>query len=316
MNGRDHHHHWRLKSSMLLCLFWAASTLSIVHAADFSFRHESNLPYEPFSLQWGSDIPPELLEQLTARAEFNRTVAKKFKCSEIFRDNSGIRVFDYLLHEPPKSRQAFADDVEPLRFKGNGKRKADFSDSIPPAFAWSYLFSDTHQSNFTYRYLGESVEGYARAHRIAFRGIRRFDRGTDTREWEGIAIVDAGTFEIIRIEAAPRNFAPIVEHQRRKYQMSFNIAGIRLRKKPRVHVLNIDFRKTPIAADLSHSLVDDSQREEGAVMRLPNRIVWLEYRMNASGDFFRKWTEERRYLDYRFFDVEAREPKVSSSAGE
>jgi len=301
----------------MLCLFWAASTLSFVHAADFSFRYEGNLPYEPFSLQWGSDIPPELLEQLTARAEFNRTMAKKFTCSEeIYRDNSGIKVFDYLLDEPPKNRQAFANDVEPLRFKENGKSRASFSDSIPPAFAWSFLFSDTYQSNFTYRYLGESVEDYRPAHRIAFRGIRRFDRGTDIREWEGIAIADAGTFEIIRIEAAPRNFAPIVEHQRRKYQMSFNIAGIRLRKKPRVHVLNIDFGKTPIDADLSHSLVGNPQREEDAVMRLPNRIVWLEYRMNASGGFFRKRTEERLYVDYRFFDVETREPKVSSFAGE
>jgi hypothetical protein len=316
MNGRNHHH-WHLKSSILLCLLYVASTLSFVHAADFSFRHEGNLPYEPFSLQWGSDIPPELLAQLTARAEFNRTMAKKFKCSEeIYRDNSGIKVFDYLLHEPPKDRQALANDVEPLRFKENGERKADFSDSIPPAFAWSYLFSGTYQSNFTYRYLGESVEGYRPAHRIAFRGIRRFDKGTDIREWEGIAIVDAGTHEIIRIEAAPRNFAPIVEYQRRKYQMSFKFVGIRLRKKPRVYVLNIDFSETPIGADLSHSSVGDPIREEDAVMRLPNRIVWQEYRMNASGGVFRKRTEERRYLDYRFFDVEAREPKVSSFAGE
>ena len=293
---------------MLLCVFWAASTLSFVHAADFSFHQESNLPYEPFSPQWGRDIPPELLEQLTARAELNRTMAKKFKCSEeISRNNSEIKVFDYLLHEPPKNRQASASDMEPLRFKENATRKVDFSDSIPPAFVWSYLFSNTYQSNFTYRYLGESVGGYRPAHRIAFRGIRRFDSGTDIREWEGIAIVDAGTHEIIRIEAAPRNYAPIVEYQRRKYQMSFNLAGLRFRKKPRVYVLHIDFRETPIGADLSPTPGGDPEREGGAVMNLPIRVVWQEYRVNANGGVFRKTTEERRYLDYRFFDVETRE---------
>ena len=280
----------------------------MVHAADFSFYQESNLPYEPFSPQWGSDIPPELLEQLTARAEFNRTMAKKFNCSEeVSRDNSEIKVFDYLLHDAPKNRQASASDVEPLRFKQNDKRKADFSDSIPPAFVWSYLFSNTYQPNFTYRYLGESVGGFRPAHRIAFRGIRRFDSGTDIREWEGIAIVDAETHEIIRIEAAPRNFAPIIEHKRRKYQMSFNLAGIRFRKKPRVYVLHVDFRETPIGADRSRPLVGDPQSEEDAVMNLPTRVVWEEYRVNASGGVFRKRTEERRYLDYRFFDVETRE---------
>lgn len=304
----DRNHHWHLKPSMLLCLFCAASTLSFVHAADLSFHQESNLPYEPFSPQWGSDIPPELLERLAARAELNRTMAKKFKCSEeISRDYSEFKVFDYLLHEPPKNRHASATDVEPLRFKENGTSKANYSDSIPPAFVWSYLFSNAYQSNFTYRYLGESVGGYRPAHRIAFRGIRRFDGGTDIREWEGIAIVDAGTHEITRIEAAPRNYAPIVEYKRRKYQMSFNLAGIRFRKKPRVYVLHIDFRAIPIGADSSRSSVDDPHREEDAVMNLPIRVVWQEYRVNASGGVSRKRTEERRYFDYRFFDVEARE---------
>jgi len=253
-------------------------------------------------LEWGNEIPPELLEQLTARAELNRTMAKRFKCSEeIYRDNSGIRIFDYLLHEPPKGRRAFANDVEPLRFKGDGTRKANYSESIPPAYAWSYLFSDTYQSSFTYRYLGESVGDYRLTHRIAFRGLRRFDRGTDIREWEGIAIVDAETHEIMRVEAAPRNFAPISQYQLRRYRMSFNLVGIRFRKKPRVHVLNVDFEETAI---------DD------AVLKMPNRMVWQEYRMNASGDVFRKRTEERRYLHYRSFDVETREPRANSFAGD
>lgn len=304
----DRNHHWRPKPSMLLCLFWAASTLSLVHTADFSFRQESNLPYEPFSPQWGSDVPPELLEQLTARAELNQKMAKKFKCSEeVSHDNSEIRVFDYLLHEAPKNRQASAGDVQPLRFKENNKGKAHFSDSFPPAFVWSYLFSNAYQPNFTYRYLGESAGGFRPAHRIAFRGIRRFDSGTDIREWEGIVIVDAGTHEIMRIEAAPRNYAPIVEHKRRKYQMSFNLAGIRFRKKPRVYVLHVDFRETPIGADRSPSMVGDPQPEDDAVMNLPTRVVWQEYRVDASGGVSRKKTEERRYFDYRFFDVETRE---------
>lgn len=299
---------WHLKPSMLLCLLGAASTLSLVHAADFSFYQESNLPYEPFSPQWGIDVPPELLEQMTARAELNQAMAKKFKCSEeVFRDDSEIRIFDYLLRETPKNRQVSAIDVEPLRFKEKDTRKANFSDSFPPAFVWSYLFSSAYQPNFTYRYLGESAGGYRPAHRIAFRGIRRFDRGTDIREWEGIVIVDAVTHEIMRVEAAPRNYAPIVEHKRRKYQMSFNLAGIRFRKKPRVYVLHVDFRETPIGADRSRSMVGNPQPEDDAVMNLPTRVVWQEYRVDASGGVSRKKTEERRYLDYRFFDVETRE---------
>ena len=102
----------------------------------------------------------------------------------------------------------------------------------------------------TDRYLGESAEGHRPTHRIAFRGIRRFDTGTDVREWEGIAIVDA---------------------------------------------------------DLLHSLAGDPPQEGHPVMKLPNKIVWQEFRMNGSGNFFEKRTEERRYLDYRFFEVEAGE---------
>ena len=234
-------------------------------------------------------------------------MAKKFKCSEeVSRDDSEIKVFDYLLHEPQKNRQASGSDVEPLRFKENGNHKADFSDSFPPAFVWSYLFSNAYQPNFTYRYLGESFGGYRPAHRIAFRGIRKYDSGTDIREWEGIAIVDAETHEIMRIEAAPRNYAPIVEYKRKKYQMSFNLAGIRFKKKPRVYVLHIDFREMPIGADRPRPVGGDPEREEASVMSLPTRVVWQEYRVNGSGSVFRKKTEERRYLDYRFFDVETR----------
>ena len=98
--------------------------------------------------------------------------------------------------------------------------------------------------------------------------------------------------------------------------MSFNLAGIRFRKKPRIHVLNVDFSETPIDADRARASGDNPQSKEDAVMKLPNRVVWQAYRMNASGDVFRKRTEERRYLDYRFSDAGTREPRADSFAGD
>jgi hypothetical protein len=304
-------HRWRSYSCALLCLCLAASTFAVAQSNDFEFRHQGSFPHQPFSLDWGTDIPPELLEQLTARAEFNWTMTRTFKCSEeVRRGKSGIKVFDYLLQEPLVDGPVFDHEIEALRFKQSAKHEAGFSDSIPPPFAWTLLFSDAYRANFTYRYLGGSADGHGATHTIAFRGIRRFDTGTDVRQWEGIAIVDARTYEILRIEAAPRNFAPIVEHQRRKYQMAFQIAGIRLRKKPRVQVLSIDFRDAPIGVDRSRSRAGQPQATEDLVMKLPKTVVWQEYRINSGGNFFRKWTEERRYSDYRTFEVEASDPHL------
>ncbi len=162
--------------SACLCAFWVAAG-SPALAADLSF-HSGGLPTEPFSLERGEDVLPQLLDRLAEKALRNRSMAKEFACMEkIYRDDDLARVFDYLLATSAEA------DVQAIRFRG--RRKASFSDSFPPPFAWGLLFSDANQPYFVFRYQGESLDGADLAHKIAFRGSHAFEKGTALPEWKG-----------------------------------------------------------------------------------------------------------------------------------
>ena len=295
----------RLYSAVLIVCCITTGSVSL--AAELSF-HSGDLPYMPFSLERGEAVPTQLLGRLAAKAELNRSIAKKFACmEEVYREGKLAKSFDYLLGETPQR------DIEALRFKG--RRRASFSDSFPPAFAWSLLFSGANQAFFTYRYLGESLDGYDLTHRITFRGTLSFQQGRDIREWEGSVIIDRTTLEIIRVEAVPRIYAQVLEFKRAQYRRSFTIGffgiPIRFRRAPRVQVLEIEFNDIPVENDLSEAL-----DPKAIIVRFPSTLVWLDYKVNFEDELVHKKTEERRYLEYRFFDVGTRTLEYGASVGE
>ena len=285
------------------------ATASVASADEFSFR-SGDLPYEPFSWGRGEDVPAQLLVQLAEKAQLNLSIVKKFSCSEeVYRDDQLVKIFDYLLGETAQK------DIEAIRFKERGKRRASFADSFPPAFAWSLLFSQTNQAFFVYRYLGETIEGFDLTHKISFRGSVSFNQGTDLREWEGVVIVDATNLEVIKVEAVPRIYAQILEVKRNKFLRSFKIGffgiPIRFRRAPRVQVLEIEFGEIPLEKAFS-----EASEPEAVVASFPDTLVWQEYRVNFGGALVRKNTEERRYVEYRFFEVGTRTLEYGGSVGE
>ena len=133
-----------------------------------------------------------------------------------------------------------------------------------------------------------------------------------------VAIVDAATLEILRVEAAPRIYAQVLEYKRDKYRRSFKFSffgiPIRFRRAPRVQVLEIEFGNVPLEKDLS----DDSETE-AIVGRFPDRIVWQEYKVNFGGDLVQKEFEERvQALGHQYYVIDSFEAfvqKINSISG-
>jgi hypothetical protein len=291
-------------SLLVVCV----ATASVASAGEFSYR-SGDLPYEPFSLARGEDIPERLLEQLAEKAHVSLTIAKRFSCTEkIYRDDQRVKTFDYLLGKTGRR------DIEAVRFKEGGRRRAGFADSFPPAFAWSLLFSRTNQTLFMYRYLDETIDDFDLTHRIAFRGSLSFRKGTDLREWEGVVVVHSRSLEILRVEAVPRNYARVLEVKRARYLRSFKIGffgyPIRFRRAPRVQMLEVEFAEVP----LEEGALSKASEPEAVVANLPQALVWRDYKINAGGQLVRKTTEERRYLGYRFFEAGTRDLEYGGSA--
>jgi hypothetical protein len=93
--------------------------------------------------------------------------------------------------------------VERLEERRSGTRTV-VSSTLPPAYSWLLLFAPRYQSYFAF--LEQSApERLSEVRTIRFRGSLPFVDGSDIRQWQGIALLDRATNEMLEVDAEPFN---------------------------------------------------------------------------------------------------------------
>jgi len=240
---------------------------------------------------WGLD--PSLLEMLFEKAVVYRDFTRRFTCTETARladyDGTGtvsderIRRYGYLL-----TTSAAGDSVRELRqlVGRNGTLKPDpveDEEPFPPAYAWVFLFSRFNEPYFGFRYLGDRFDGFDWVHEIQFKGGLPFTDGKDIRQWEGMALVDAVTFNPIEIRAEPTGQRERIDALYRRWSGSFNVLGMHSAPKPLGFRARIQFRDRKKGLSFPTELRYDTFRAVS-----PQRIVPTK-------------ASTRSYQNYQFF---------------
>jgi len=249
------------------------------------------------------EMPEDLLANLAHKARIYQAVLQSFTCDEDVRraeyGNAGEiskekeNRYGYLLVKDPLSERIRESRRE---FTKKGELKSGEvvdAEPFPPAYEWVFLFSDYHQSLFSYRYIGQHFDGFDVVHEIQFKGALRFDNGRDIRQWEGRVLVDAFTFTPIEVYAEPAGQRERIRQMFAEFNKSFNALGMRTGKKPmgyQAHV-RFGFRKDlqavePIRLTFPTELRYDTQRAVGPEMVAPVRA------------------STRTYTKYKFFTTE------------
>jgi hypothetical protein len=303
-------------------VFWAAlfctlpgaqvhSTTKIPHTVvDWHQSPQATFPLAPFSLERGEDIPKNLLDSLAKKAGSYELLLDKFTCvEETRRGNKKVVSHDYLL-----SRLDDPGEFREIRFVGTREVKG-LKSSKPPPPTWSLLFSESYQPHFVYRYVDETLEDFDRVHRILFRGNRSFEVGTDIREWEGLAGVDAVTHDVVSIRAMPRLYAEHTSLKHKKQLRSLRFVFGSFSEGRFTPVKTVQRRRGPVAPYLQVNLekIDirryDPQDSGSALtlktVRLPSAVRMEQYRQAKDGKVSVIGYEVTQYLNYRFFSTDA-----------
>jgi hypothetical protein len=123
----------------------------------------------------------------------------------------------------------YGDESNPefqLRLEHTGRRHKRVPGKLnrfPSPHDWATLFSTENQPFFMFREVGTRLEGFDLVREIRFRGALPFTDGRDIREWEGVALVDAGLFRIIEIRARPGNQEARLRWRFERWSRSFKI---------------------------------------------------------------------------------------------
>lgn len=249
------------------------------------------------------EMPEDLLASLAHKARIYQAVLQSFTCDESVRRaeyGGGGEVskekenrYGYLLVKDPLSERIRESRQE---FNKKGELKSGEvvdAEPFPPAYEWVFLFSDYHQSLFSYRYIGQHFDGFDVVHEIEFKGALPFTSGRDIRQWEGRVLVDAFTFTPIEVIAEPTGQRERIRQMFAEFNKSFNALGMRTGNKPMGYQARIafGFRKDlqasePIRLTFPTELRYDTQKAVGPQSVVPVRA------------------STRSYTKYQFFTTE------------
>jgi hypothetical protein len=186
-------------SIAVLTLAAVASTQPVPHGND-----ASELPWR---------LSPRLADELAAQTEAYLAHRAEFTALEDIR-STRYRYDerkDALPYGAPLPGLPYGDESHPeFRLRtdhaGRGHKGAPRKlNRFPSPHDWAMLFSRENQPFFMLREVGTRLEGFDLVREIRFRGALPFTDGRDIREWEGVALVDAGLSRIIEIRARPGN---------------------------------------------------------------------------------------------------------------
>lgn len=239
----------------------------------------------------------KLLAALALRAETYEASQLRFVCEETlirssFKTGSGrlsdqdVGRFDYLL-----GRTSSGEIVErrrPLEKKGSSRWK-DLKLSHPQPYRWTLLFSRHNQQLFNYRLAGQEVVHFRLVTVIEFDAILPFTDGTDITQWSGTAYIDAESLDVLRVEAAPPGQQIRLEAATRDYHQAFRLMGIPLRRRPRVHVHEVDL----------------TYQKDG--LRLPTLVMTQRYTATNIEERSLHKQVMQIFTDYQLFQVETDE---------
>ncbi len=257
----------------------------------------------------------QLLEALAERAAEYERYALGFTCEEsvvrsFYQAEKGSfrrrdrEVYDYLFAVSEKTgrleeiREIIEENGKPVR-----RNVRELNLGIPPAYAWSQIFSRKNSGRFFFRYAGRLIRGYRLLLQIDFVGAAAEPGKSDIAGWSGRASVDSETLNLHTIEAEPSGQAARLEAERLKYQRAFAIMGVPLASRPKSKTLSVTF----------------GFMHEGLTYPAVSTLTKSVYVSTAE-----QGLEERsvlRYRSYRFFRVgtqvdEPREAPVSDTPGD
>ena len=239
----------------------------------------------------------KLLASLAIRAETYESGLLRFVCEETlirssFNTSSGrlrdqdVGRFDYLL-----GRTSSGDIIERRRSleKEGSTRWKDLELNHPQPYRWTLLFSRHNQQLFNYRLAGQEVVHFRLATVIEFDAILPFTDGTDITQWSGSAYVDAESLDVLRVEAVPPGQQIRLEAATRDYHQAFRLIGIPLRRRPRVHVHEVDL----------------TYQKDG--LRLPTLVMTQRYTATNTEERSLHKQVMQIFTDYQLFQVETDE---------
>jgi hypothetical protein len=249
------------------------------------------------------DMPEDLLANLAHKARIYQAVLQSFTCDESVRraeyggggdvDKEKENRYGYLLVKDPLSERIRESRRE---FSKKGELKSgEVADAepFPPAYEWVFLFSDYHQSLFSYRYVGQQFDGFDLVHEIEFKGALPFTSGRDIRQWEGRVLVDAFTFTPIEVHAEPTGQRERIRQMFAEYNKSFNALGMRTGKKPLGYQAQVRFgyRK-------------DLQSTEPIRLTFPTELRYDTERAVGPHSISPVRASTRTYTNYKFYTTE------------
>jgi hypothetical protein len=246
----------------------------------------------------------DLLDLLAKRAELYRQHALGFDCTEsvirsFYNPEKGEfkrrdrEVYDYIFTESEKDgslqedRMLIEENGKPVRHSSR-----DLQLQIPPAYAWSQIFSERNRGRFLFRPAGKVLKGYRLLIQLDFVGAGAEPGGADIAGWSGRVSVDSTSLNLYTIEAEPSGQAARVEAEALKYQRAFAIMGVPLASKPRTRSLAVTF----------------GLENEGLTYPTDSSLEKFVY--VRSGEQGREERTSLRYRDYRFFKVGTKEEEV------
>jgi hypothetical protein len=246
----------------------------------------------------------ELLERLTQRSRKYREFALGFSCQESLVKTSynaergsfrrrDREVYDYLLTTNEETEKLV--EIREL-IEENGKKvrrsERELHLQIPPAYAWSQLFSANNRGRFLFRPAGQLIKGYRLLIQIDFAGSAAAPGEDDIAGWSGRVSVDSETLNLHSVEAIPTGQEARIEAERIKFQRAFAIMGVPLASRPKSRTMSLTFAflhqglTYPAVASI-HKSVYVSTADQG----LERKTVM-------------------RYRSYRFFKIGTQEEDV------
>jgi len=248
-----------------------------------------------FDGEWG--LPDELLAELGRMSAIYEARAAGFTAIETARSakyqdqeagKENVRRYAYIL-KTSTARTGVDEVRNELNKRGQiGSEVAD-AERFPPAYAWIYLFHAFNQPYFSYRLLGDRLDGFDWVREIQFRGALPFAEGRDIREWEGVILVDVVTNTPVEIRAQPSSQVERMRQMFQNWSKSFNLAGYRTGPKP------FGFR------------CEIECRERRSGLTYPSRLRYDTFRAIRPGRAVPWAASSRFYTDYRLFGVTTEE---------
>jgi len=259
-------------------------------------------------------LSSRLSAELAAQAEAYRAHRTGFAAQEDIR-STRYRYDEReppLPYGPPLPGLPYGDESHPeFRLRtdhaGRGhKRVPGKLNRFPSAHDWATLFSLENQPFFMLREVGTRLEGFDLVREIRFRGALPFTDGRDIREWEGVALVDAGLSRIIEIRARPGNQEArlrwLFERWSRSFKLTIGIfAGPFFIPGP-----SIRFARRPLAYRCFVRF--DDRREE---VWLPSLLSYEIRRAVSPERTVLRLLSTRRYVHTRVDSVRQDRPRVT-----